>query len=216
MSVSDDERRTYGLGAFIALFTVVGLVGLLAVLFVGMGDGEARLLSTPQTLPDEATTEPVADPDRTSSSSTSSSTTEPGGPPEELPDGVREVLRDGGVTSYAFAVDEPTGDADLRAAVAPARVEPVGGGGALSVEVGCAVSSQESLAQLSVTEVDDTVTVLAVVVAPAGAPGCGGDTTRVVRIPLEEPVGDRAVVVVPPGSPVPDLGPAAAGDGAAG
>ncbi len=123
----------------------------------------------------------------------------------EVPDGVIDVLEVDGALTYAL--EPPPEWADYEGTptpvVAPVRVEQVDDGAALRVHVGCAASAGEYLAQVGLTESASTVTVMAVAVQPdAGEPCDPAAPTREFRLPLQEPVGDRTVVVVPPG-PVP-------------
>ena len=123
----------------------------------------------------------------------------------EVPDGVIDVLEADGALTYAL---EPppewaTVEGTPPATVAPVTVEQVDDGAALSLTVGCAGSAGEYLAQVGLTESASTITVMAVAVQPAaGAPCDPVAPRREFRLPLQEPVGSRAVVVVPPG-PVP-------------
>ena len=123
----------------------------------------------------------------------------------EVPDGVIDVLEVDGALTYAL--EPPPEWADYEGTptpmVAPVTVEQVDDGAALRVQVGCAASAGEYLAQVGLTESASTVTVMAVAVQPdAGAPCDPAAPTREFRLPLQEPVGARTVVVVPPG-PVP-------------
>ena len=123
----------------------------------------------------------------------------------EVPDDVIDVLEADGALTYALEAPPEWRDYEgtPTATVAPATVEPVDGGAALRVEVGCAASAGEYLAQVGLTESASTVTVMAVAVQPdAGEPCDPAATPREFRLPLQEPVGSRTVVVVPPG-PVP-------------
>ena len=123
----------------------------------------------------------------------------------EVPDGVIDVLEVDGALTYAL--EPPPEWAEYEgnptATVAPVTVEAVEEGAVLQVHVGCAASSGEYLAQVGLTESVSTVTVMAVAVQPdAGEPCDPAAPTRDFRLPLQEPVGARTVVVVPPG-PVP-------------
>lgn len=184
---------------FITTFVLIGLVGLVTLLVLGGGGGPTEQVSTRQTLPvgggDEATT-----------------STPPGGGPVTTPDGkpapegVQEVRVSDGVTTFVFEVPEDASTGQLAAKVAPTGAELVEDGSALVLTIGCAGSSEEFLAQVSVGESVDTITVASVALVPASAPACDdGAPTRSIQVPLAEPAGDRSVVVVPPGTEIPEL-----------
>ena len=123
----------------------------------------------------------------------------------DAPDGVIDVLEADGALTYAL--EPPAQWADIEGSpateVAPVTVTRADDGEALVVAVACAASSEEYLAQVGLTESASTVTVMAVAVQPAAGPPCDPAVpAREFRLPLQEPVGARTVVVVPPG-PVP-------------
>lgn len=181
------EGRTYGIWGFVAMFAMVALVGVVLLVLDGGSGGPTVVVPVEQTLPDRATSTTAFD--------------------EPLPDAVSEVLRDGGTTS--FVLEPPAGvtdDGSWSAVVAPMRVtvSPDGEDASLSIE--CARSSEEFVGQVIVTEGDTAVTFAAVALVPAGGPGCAtGSAPRTLEVPLSEPLADRAVVVVPAGTEVPEL-----------
>ena len=118
------------------------------------------------------------------------------------PEGVAEVLESDG--ALTFALEPPAGWSDVQGepvtAVAPVEVEQVDDGSALELSVACASSADEYLAQVGLTESASSITVMAVAVLPVdGAPCDPATPPREFRLPLQEPVGSRTVVVVPAG-----------------
>jgi hypothetical protein len=141
-----------------------------------------------------------------SPSSTGSGTqvTLPDGSP--APDGVAEVLVEGELTSYVLTPPPTADPAGMEPVVAPMGLAQFDGGSEVRLTIGCARSSEEFLAQVAVTEAADTITFVAIALAPAGGPPCEpGATPTELFLPLREPVGDRTIVVVPPDAPVPAL-----------
>ncbi len=193
----EGERRTYGIWGFVAAFASLGLVGMVLLLLGVASSGGTSQVPTRQTLPDRVTS--------TTSTPTSSTKDTSGA---QLPDGVTEVLSEGGTTSYVFAPPSGADTTSLQPAVAPTTVRVAADGRTATLAIGCARSSEEYLAQVVVTEGDQTVTFASITVAPPGAPPCApGAPTRQVELELVAPVADRAVVVVPPGAEVPSLPP---------
>ena len=201
----DGAGRTYGLGLFITTFVIIALAGLIALLVLGGGGGPTEQLSTRQTVP------PTQSPDTEESDDGSSTPSE--GPTEATmpdgspaPDDVQEVRTEDGVTSYVFEVPSDVTPSELEPSVAPTRAQLLEDGSGLVLEIGCAASAEEFLAQVSVGETEDTVTVAAVSLAPGGAAPCADDAApRRLQVPLAEDGSDRSVVVVPPGTDIPDL-----------
>ncbi len=120
----------------------------------------------------------------------------------DVPEGVAEVHEADGARTYALVAPagwlEVEGEPD--ALIAPLTFEQVDGGSTLAISVGCAASADEYLAQLAVTETPASVTVMAVAVQPDdGAPCDPAAPQREFRLPLQDPAGSRAVVVVPAG-----------------
>ncbi len=130
--------------------------------------------------------------------------TYPGGQP--APTGVREVLRKDGSISLSFRISEDRLGPSPQALVPPMTTKVPAKGSTITVWVGCARSSRESLAQVSVSETDRTVTVAGVVLVPANAVGCDNSAEpRELTIPLESPVGNRSVTVLPTSTKLPDI-----------
>jgi hypothetical protein len=199
----DGAGRTYGLGLFITVFVLIALAGLIALLVLGGGGGPTQQLSTRQTV--SPTTSPDTDESGGGSDTASEGeATMPDGSP--APDDVQEVRTEDGVTSYVFEVPSGVTPSELEPSVAPTRAQLLEDGSGLVLQIGCAASAEEFLAQVSVGETEDTVTVAAVSLAPAGAAPCADDAaTRRLQVPLAENGGDRSIVVVPPGTDIPDL-----------
>jgi hypothetical protein len=190
---ADGDERTYSIWGFVVAFVVLGAIGLFAVLAIG------NTRSGTVQLPTRQTTSTTSVPETTP---TTPPVTVPGGAP--APEGVQEVIVDGGVTSYAFATPAELAQIPVRAVVPPATVTPSADGRELVVGVSCAVAVGESLAQITVTTDPATVTVLPVTLAPANAPPCDPTAApRQVTLPLGEPLGARPVIVVPGGTEVP-------------
>jgi hypothetical protein len=184
------EGRTYSIWGIVAALVLLCVVGIV-LLLLGVGsNGGTEVVPVPQTLPDRAST----------------TTSEA---PVELPEGVREVLRGDDTTSWVFDTPAAAADAaELSAVVAPLRVTVAADGRTASLVVDCARSSEEFLGQVVVTEGDTAVTFAAVALVAPGAPACvQGAAPREVGLTLPEPVGDRAVVVVPAGTELPELQP---------
>lgn len=215
-------QRTYGVGALLGGFGALILLGIAMLIVIGMPSGSTEVLPTPQTLPEgwqrpgsgETTT---SDPDASSDVSTTTSTTSvvvsttlPAGDAvfadgRAAPEGVIEVLDTDEATSLIFATPAEVDLDTWRPAVAPLSAFSSDGFQTLTIRVACAVSADEVLAQVVVTEDDLAVTVLAVVLAPPDGAPCRASNTPPIDVPLRTPRGDRALVVVPAGTPVPDL-----------
>lgn len=141
--------------------------------------------------------------DRTSGPS-STPVTYPGGEP--APDDATEVLRSDGTTSISFRLGrDPLGE-KLQALVPPMKTKVSKDSSSITVWISCAQSSRESLAQVSVSETDRQLTVAAVVLVPPNSIGCNSSAApRELVIPLESPVGNRAVVTTPAYTKLPDI-----------
>lgn len=130
--------------------------------------------------------------------------TMPDGSP--APDGVAQVLVEGELTSYVLTPPPAADPAGMEPVVAPMGLAQFDGGAEVRLTIGCARSSEEFLAQIAVTEAADTITFVAIALAPRGGATCEPGATPIeLFLPLREPVGDRTIVVVPPDSPVPAL-----------
>ncbi len=215
--MNDDRRgRTYSSWWFLVAFTVLAGLGLAALLLVGTPSSPTEIVPTAQTLPDEN----VAFDDEIDSTTTTSTTVdeeaeaEPS-PPEPPPDGrptfgdgtlapagVTEVLLDGDTTVVAFELPEGTDPGAFEPRVAPVSAAILDDGRALRVRVGCAASADELVAQLSIVEAVDGVTLTALVLLPpAGGPCVPGAEGASVEVPLRVPLDGRTVRVTPPGDP---------------
>ncbi len=193
----DDEPRTFSIWAFVAVFVLLGAVGLVGVLIVGNSNSETVQLPVEQTT---STTEATTT--TTAAGGGTTPVTMPDGTP--APEGVQDVVSEAGATSYAFVTPQELAEVPVRTVVAPATAVPDAEGTSLEVTVTCAAAVGEALAQLSITEDGSTVTVLPVVLAPADAPACDPATVlRTITVPLAAPVAGRQVVLVPAGTEVP-------------
>lgn len=163
----------------------------------GDGGGSSSSDSTGSNAPSDDTSAPSA-----SSTESSTQVTLPNGSP--APDGVAQVLVEGELTSYVLTPPPAADPGRMEPVVAPMGLAQFDGGSEVRLTIGCARSSEEFLAQVAVTEASDTITFVAIALAPRdGAPCEPGATPREIFLPLREPVGDRTIVVVPPDSPVP-------------
>lgn len=185
----------------LASLSALAIVGLVAVIVVGFPQGPTEVVPTPQTLPPER--------DITTTTSPLSDASFPDGSP--APDGVSEVLVADRSTSLSFRMPDGLDASTLAPAVAPVRTAVVDDGAAISVGVECARSADEVLAQISVSETDGTISVLAVVLVPDDGAPCQDPPADVasVEVPLLAEVGGRTIDAIPPGTPVPELDPAA-------
>lgn len=212
--------RSYGIWWFIALFVVLLTMGIIVLVggapstpteLVEVGQTPNTALTAPtlaplpENAPDPSTTSP-ADPSVPADPDPSAPVTVPGGAP--APEGVREVLRSGDATSYTFDVPEQLVVAGAEPVVLPTRAVPEGDA-SLRLTLSCARTTAEVLAQVSIDETGEQVSVLAVALAPTGGPPCDPGTPPVeLVLPLSRPLDGRAVSVVPPGGvPLPALGP---------
>ena len=125
-------------------------------------------------------------------------------PSTTLPPGVTGVLRDQGTTVLSLDVPAELGTAPTTPVVAPVRVRPSADGSSITILVSCARSQAEAPAQVSVTETDDAITVLAVTLVPEGGAPCDpAATPREVAVSLERPVAGRSLIAVPGGTAIP-------------
>ncbi|HTN99438.1 MAG TPA: hypothetical protein VL068_02085 [Microthrixaceae bacterium] len=124
------------------------------------------------------------------------------------PTGVTEVLRQDGTISLSFAVTSDRLGDNPQTLVPPMKTRVSDDGTHITVWVSCARSSRESLAQVSVSETAQIVTVAGVVIVPANAVGCDPSAKpRELVIPLQSPAGNRSVVVLPTSTKLPDIKP---------
>ncbi len=204
----DNGEPTYSIWWFVAAFVLIGAIGLAFVLRVG-SDSPTIDISPPSTLPgstESTTSSTVATPSTTTSTGPIA-TEGPGGQPVvTLPDGVTQVLTEGGTTSYALAVPEGA-ELGSEASVAPVQVQVAEDGVTARLRILCGPTADDLPAQILVTEGDSTVTFAVISVGPRNGAPCPDDAVPLeLTIPLPSPLGDRAVVVVPAGTSVPSLG----------
>jgi hypothetical protein len=211
----EGDQRTYGIWGFIVAFTLMCVVGVVLLVFGGSSGSGTTQLSTPQTLPEQASTtttaaddaDAAADGAGSTTTTTSSGQAGSGQADANLPDGVTQVLSEGGTTSFVFRGPAGVDASSLSTFVAPTAVRLSEDGRTATLTVGCAQSSEEFLAQVLVSESDTSLTIAAISVAPPdGAPCASPATTREVELELPEPLGDRSLSVIPRGTPVPQLG----------
>lgn len=165
----------------------------------GDGGGSSSSDSTGSNARSDATPAPGA-----SSTGSGTQVTLPGGAP--APDGVAQILVEGELTSYVMTTPPTADPGRMEPVVAPMGLAQFDGGSEVRLTIGCARSSEEFLAQVAVTEAADTITFVAIALAPRDGPPCEpGATPRELFLPLRAPVGDRTIVVVPPDAPVPGL-----------
>ncbi len=190
--------RTYSIWPFLVGFLVLAGVGLVGVLLGYSSQSSNRQrLDVPQTTagttPEEAPGAAVP-------------VTVPGGAP--APPGVDEVVVDGAVTTFGFVVPDGLSAENADTAVLPASVVPSTDGAALEVSVGCLRSAEEALGRISVTEDPTVVTVVVAGLVPRAGVACEPqDPPREVTVPLGSPAGNRPVVVVAVGTPIPAIAP---------
>ncbi|MEX0767746.1 MAG: hypothetical protein WD029_04665 [Microthrixaceae bacterium] len=197
--------KTFGIWGFVAVFTLLALLGVGALLILGSPNSP---------------TEPVVGDltPNTSLATTSSSSSVPnpqgvvsntipgGGPP---PPGVNQVLSSPDSLSFTYAIPSDFPVQQAQTAVAPVRTRVLPNEAAITAVISCAQSSQERLAQVSISETAQSVTLAAVVLVPPNAPACAAaEVPKEVTLPLAAPLGQRTVLVVPPGTKVPQLGSA--------
>lgn len=211
------QGRTYSIWTFVALFVVMALSGLVGLLVSGASNDSTVQLMSPQTLPEGAaavdedeqgdtTTDSTTTSDSTTTTpSTTTTTSEPQLP---VPAGVVDVQRQEGSTSYVFEAPSDVDPTSLEAVIAPMAVGVDPAGTTATLQIGCARSSEEFLAQVVVTDDERSVTLAAVALFAPGAPPCpAGAELRRVELTLPRPLDGRAVVVVPTGTDVPPIQP---------
>jgi hypothetical protein len=104
---------------------------------------------------------------------------------------------------YYFTVPEAFDDEPGVAVVAPGDATPAGAGGAVTVDMYCAVSEGSVARQITVLEDINQVRVVPVALGNARGKPCNPDSRLVtVTLPLEEPIGNRSLVVDRPGAVV--------------
>ncbi|MCB1269283.1 MAG: hypothetical protein KDB19_14290, partial [Microthrixaceae bacterium] len=147
-----DRERTYSIWPFLAVFLLLGAVGLAGILVVGNP-------TTPtETIPAFTTTSTTTP----SSTAPEPAVTVPGGAP--APDGVKGVVVADGTTTYDFRRPAELSTGPLRAAAARSLVTAGIDGSSLVVGIACTLSDDEVLARIAVSESTEGVDVTAVVV----------------------------------------------------
>jgi hypothetical protein len=190
------------------------VLGVALLVVVGTPGGSTEVLPAAQTLP-EGYERPGDAGERGTpsgpSTTTAPATTTPPGPSSfpdgsPAPDGVAEVLVDGGSTTLTFSLPEGFAVDTATPAVPATSAATVDDGAALTVRTGCAESSDEVLAQINVTEDEESVSVLAVVLVPPGGAPCEPGVGSVVEVPLRSPLAGRTLEVVPQRTALPSIG----------
>ncbi|MEI2697132.1 MAG: hypothetical protein V9E94_01860 [Microthrixaceae bacterium] len=202
---SEDGERTYSIWWFVTVFVLIGGVGLLFVLRVG-SDSPTIDVGPEATLP--APTTALTSTTVLSAEAAPGTDEAPGAATaqEGLPDGVSQVMTQGGATSYVLTVPDDAGPGS-EASVAPMQVQVGSDGRTATLRILCGPSVDDVPVQVMVTEGDTTVTFVAISVGPRnGAPCSDAVVTRELTVELANPIGGRAVVVVPAGTSVPSLG----------
>lgn len=209
--MAERGERTYSMWALLALFAVIGIVGLLAVLMAGSPRGATEQVgdqtlnsrlraSTTTTVAADAT----ASTGPTDAAPAETAATPPPTPDTTLPPGVTGVLRDEGSTVLSLDVPPELGSTATTPVIPPVQIRRAEDGTSITIVISCARSSAEVPAQVSVTETDDSITVVAVTLVPEGGPPCDpAAPPREVPVTLERPIDGRPVVVVPAGTTVP-------------
>lgn len=194
----DDEKaiRTYSPAALLAVFLVIGAIGLVLVVFAGASDrtpteqvvsDDSVVITTSETSSSvPATTVPLAFPDGSA-----------------VPEDITGVVYEPGRVTYTYAVPPELTGTDSARAVAPVLIEPANDGTALAVTVTCAVSTGSLPAEILVVEDPLEIRVTVVVAGKRlGQPCQPFDVIETVTIPLEAPIGQRQILATPPGTPL--------------
>ncbi len=222
---------------FVSGFLVLGVIGLAFLLMVGspatdtepasnpywedgpvVSDSRAQSSGATTSGDQKGKTKVVEDPGKDAtgaeSKGDSTTTTEPASPPATFPGGepappdVTKVLRQDGSTSLSFQIAQGALGDNPHALVPPIRTKVPANSSSITIWISCAQSSRESLAQVSVSETDRQVTVAAIVLVPANSVGCDSSAApRELTVPLQSPVGNRTVTVVPANTKLPDITP---------
>ncbi|MEI7885798.1 MAG: hypothetical protein WCJ04_00245 [Actinomycetes bacterium] len=201
---TDGKGKTFGIWGFVSLFVLLAAAGLAALLLIG----------SPNTPTEPVTGDLTPNTSLTTTSLTTTSLLEAAAPSGEVsntlpggaaaPEGVSQVLSSPGSLSFAFQVPPEFSVSQAQTAVAPVRTRTSPQESSITAVISCAVSSEEVLAQVSVSETSQSVTLAAVVLVPPNAPPCSAAAVpREVTLPLAAPLGQRTVLVVPPGTEVP-------------
>jgi hypothetical protein len=197
MRVSEDQPRTYSIWWFLVAFVAMAGFGIYAVIAWGTYAREPT-----EELPDNPVTTAV---DVTATTSSVPVTLADGTP---APPGVIDVLGEPGDRVYLFGVPEQWEHESTNSVVPPVDVERADDDRTLTTTMGCAVSSEATPAMIRVTEDPFEVNVTPVVTGLRFGEPCGSDhEVARVSIVLDEPIGNRRLVVARPGDEVevPDL-----------
>ncbi len=193
--MNDEEQKSYSILIILVVLFVLGLIGLAGVLIVGPS-GQS---STEQLSRDTSTT------------SSSSSVPEGISDPAEyvlpdgsaLPDNIEKVLVSPGQRVYVYKVPDGFLAEPNLSVVPPAETKPALSGAAVTVEMGCAVSSGSVPDQITIFEDPLEVRVIPVALGHTlGVPCPADEIIETVTLPLEEPIGTRPLVVDGPGTVV--------------
>jgi len=189
----EDGPKTVSIWWFVLVFVLAGSIGLYWFLTHGNPHAPTEQLNPPTT-----TTALAAEPEATTPIPTMPDGT-------KAPSDISAVLSQDGTVSYSFNIPDELARVPVRATVGRAVVEQNPDANGLSVRVDCTAGAGEDVAQITVSESTDTVTVLPIVLTPQDAPACqqGLQIERIV-LPLTTPLGTRDIVVAPPGTEVPD------------
>lgn len=187
-----NQERTYGIWGLLALFVLIGAVGLYLVFTLGAAD------RTP-TEPRPAQPGPVA---------TDSTTTVPQSDVTFLdgsavPEEIFEVVAEPGRHVYLYTLPDGFTDEITSSVVAPTLVSVADDGLSVTLVMTCAVSADSVPAAVRVSEDPFEVNVMAVAIGhPLGDPCPEGEELTTLTIPLESPMGSRRVVLSRPGESV--------------
>ena len=189
---SEGEQRTYSIWWFAALFVVMTLLGIYAVVAFGTFDRDETAELEPG---------PRLDPVESSTTLPTQVTFPDGG---DAPEEVLEVVNDGdGLWTYVFVLDDDLLAEPTDAVVSDATVEISEDRGSLTVSMECGVADGSVPALLEVFEDPFEINIRPVVVGPSfGQPCPASSVVGSLTVPLEEPVGGRRVVLAAAGQPV--------------
>lgn len=196
--MSEDRPRTYSAWWFLALFVALVGFGIYAVIAWGTYTREPT-----SELPDEpVTTAPGAN-----TTTTEVPPTMVDGSP--APEGIAQVSGTPGDRVYRFDVPTEWAGEATETEVPAVDVERSSDDTTLTLTMACAVSAGSHPALIKVTEDPFEVNVTPVVAGLRfGSPCAPDERAGVVSIVLDDPVGERRVVMARPGEKVevPDLG----------
>lgn len=190
--MSEDQPRTFSIWWFLVLFLAMVGFGAYAVIAWGTFDREPT-----EELPDSPVTT-AADP---TSTSTSVPVTLVDGTP--APAGLIAVLGEPGDRLYRFEVPDDWADQATDSVVPEVDLQRSDDDRTLRIAMGCAVSKEARPVMIRVTEDPFEVNVTPVVTGLRFGDPCPADAeSATVSIVLDEPVGDRRLVLTRPGTQV--------------